>query len=91
MAVLDNDGNGIIDYQEFVEDMKIIDHQVGNFLGDPQAQRKAMASALVKDKARDGARGGSNGHQEFASKKELLAFIAQKVEDKSKLVREVFR
>ena len=92
MACLDRDGDGVIDYHEFVGDMADIDHRVGHILGDPRAQQKIMASVFKKgaDAPRQ-ERVKNTSKRMFKTKEELLNFIATKIHDKSKHIRKVYR
>lgn len=86
LAVVDNDKSGCINYQEFVEDLKHVDEQTGGFLGDPHAQKKTAAakvSIVEPTPIVHAAPGRSSGS--------ILQQIADKVEQKSKNIRIVFR
>merc|ERR1719231_1847934 len=90
-ACLDRDGNGVIDYQEFVGDMSDIDHRVGHMLGDPRAQQKIMASVFQAQAAPRVERPKNAPKQMFATTEELLSFIGSKIYEKAKNIGKVFR
>ena len=72
-------------FAEFVEDMKQQDEQTGGFMGDPSSQSAVMAKrAQAIPKRTVQAASGRSGRT-------ILAQIADKVEQKSKNVRVVFR
>jgi len=85
LAVVDNDRSGHISYNEFVEDLKSVDEQTGGFMGgEPQAQKKVARVSIAEPKAIvQQAPGRSSGT--------ILHQIADKVEQKSKNIRVVFR
>jgi len=86
LAIVDNDKSGCINYQEFVEDLKHVDEQMGGFMGDPQSQKKnAAARVSIVEPAPivQAAPGRSSGT--------ILHQIADKVEQKAKNIRVVFR
>jgi Ca2+-binding EF-hand superfamily protein len=83
LAVVDNDKSGCINYQEFVEDLKQVDEQTGGFMGDPQAQKKQARVSIEPAPIVQAAPGRSS--------RSILQQIADKVEQKSKNIRVVFR
>jgi Ca2+-binding EF-hand superfamily protein len=86
LAIVDNDKSGCINYQEFVEDLKHVDEQTGGFMGDPQSQKmNAAARVSIVEPAPivQAAPGRSSGT--------ILHQIADKVEQKAKNIRVVFR
>lgn len=87
LELLDNDKSGCIDYNEFVEDLKQVDQQVGGFIGDQGAQRTAMAKAAARQSSPPAPVAVASGR----SSSTILHQIADKVEQKAKNVRVVFR
>lgn len=85
LEVVDNDKSGCINYQEFVEDLKHTDEQVGGFIGGPQHAAMAKSGALTSPPAPLCA--AASGR----SSSSILHQIADKVEQKAKNVRVVFR
>ncbi len=88
LEVLDNDKSGCIDYNEFVEDLKRVDEQVGGFIGDPGAQHSAMANAAAAQPSPPPAPAVMASGRSSST---ILHQIADKVEQKAKNVRVVFR
>ena len=43
ISIIDADGNGHVNFQDFVEYTKFLDEQHGGFVGDPNGQEKLMA------------------------------------------------
>merc|ERR1711871_1507022 len=86
LAVVDNDKSGCINYQEFVEDLKHADEQTGGFLGDPQAQKKNLTARVSIVEPAPVVRAAAG-----RSSSSILQQIADKVEQKSKNIRVVFR
>lgn len=88
IEVVDNDKSGCINYQEFVEDLKHADEQSGGFIGNPGAQQAAMAQKAANAPAPAPAPAFVASGRSSSS---ILHQIADKVEQKSKNVRVVFR
>jgi Ca2+-binding EF-hand superfamily protein len=85
LDVVDNDKSGSIDYNEFIEDLKHVDEQQGGFFGEPGAQKAAVeARVAAAAPAPTFAASGRSG-------KSILSQVADKVEQKAKNVRVVFR
>merc|ERR1711865_1342037 len=86
--LVDNDKSGCIDYNEFVEDLKSQDMQTGGFLGGnkPVASKKAPAEVSFSHPTPTTSTGASG-----RSGRSILQQIAEKVEQKAKNVRVVFR
>merc|ERR1712028_327415 len=80
--------SGCIDYNEFVEDLKSQDMQTGGFLGGdkPVASKKAPAEVSFSHPTPTTSTGASG-----RSGRSILQQIAEKVEQKAKNVRVVFR
>jgi Ca2+-binding EF-hand superfamily protein len=89
VKVLDNDGNGEINYGEFVEDMKAVDQQVGGFFGDPGRHKKKMDDYKENQRVAE----VHNAHAAGAGRTgaEILATVKRKCEEKSKQIRKIFR
>ena len=93
LDIVDNDGSGTIDYNEFVEDLKHLDEQQGNFMGNPDAEKKIVAAHPTAAPRANAASSDVTHHTlgTGRSGQTILAFIADKVEQKSRNVRVVFR
>ena len=93
LEIVDNDGSGTIDYNEFVEDLKHLDEQQGNFMGNPDAEKKIVAAHPTAAPRANAASSDVTHHTlgTGRSGQTILAFIADKVEQKSRNVRVVFR
>merc|ERR1711871_961079 len=88
LEVVDNDKSGCIDYNEFVEDLKHVDEQLGGFIGDPGAQKAAVAKVDAQTSPPAPLVAATSGSRSSSS---ILHQIADKVEQKAKNVRVVFR
>merc|ERR1712166_21727 len=86
--LVDNDKSGCIDYNEFVEDLKSQDEQTGGFLGGdkPVASKKAPTEVSFSHPTPTTSTGASG-----RSGRSILQQIDEKVEQKAKNVRVVFR
>jgi Ca2+-binding EF-hand superfamily protein len=93
LVIIDNDQSGTIDYNEFVEDLKSVDEQQGGFFGDPGAEKKIVAAHPTQAPQAGEAMIDAHTHITGSGRsgQTVLAFIADKVEQKSKNVRVVFR
>merc|ERR1719231_182476 len=95
MGCLDRDGNGAIDYQEFVVDMADIDQKVGHQLGDPRAQQKIMADVFRRGgpppRVERPPRNQQPSKHMFSTKEQLLEWVCTKIYEKSQHIRKVFR